>query len=115
MRAAVAKSATRAAGMATTTEPRVGGTTAVEAPELAIAELLAVGCAEGEDREAQAHGDRTRADGRGGGPRLERVGHGDDIDPGPRCQRAADRLVGLHRQRECDLARPERRPEAEGS
>ena len=44
---------------------------------------------------------------------LERVRDGHDVDPGARRERAADRLTGLDRQGEGDLADLERRTEAE--
>jgi predicted AAA+ superfamily ATPase len=47
------------------------------------------------------------------GAAFERVRHGDDVDPRAGDERAADRLAGLDRNRERDLAAFQRGTEAE--
>ena len=86
----VAKSASDAAGMAMTTLPSLGATSAPVPPAGAGArrERLAVRGPQGEDEEALAH-DLSRRRARGGtgrDPGLERVGHRDHVDPGARAR-----------------------------
>ena len=81
----------------------------------AAGQRLAVGGPDREDDKALTHrGGRRRSATRPAARlRLERIGHGDDVDPGSGRERSADRLRRVDRQREGDLAGAERSAKAE--
>ncbi len=78
-------------------------------------EGLAVGRPQGEDDVALAEDGGRRRAGAGAGrdAGLERIRHGDDVDPGAGRQGGPDRLGGIDRQGEGDLPGGQRCPEAQ--